>query len=229
MLGVRLWELLVLGGWLLGLWLCLRHTRRGFMLGVFMGCSLTFGYDWFFADARLWNLHFHPDTIWLYHWFGQPQALWSPLSYGAFFGIAGFLALRYRKVLDRRLGLWQYPIAMPLIFLANVVVEGGAIALWQTNVYQLPPEYLFGNIPIRHLLTTGLMFAVALFCARQALDLIERAGWSDFNADPAGAANAEPRMRWKVLLLGVVVPQAGFYAALVAAMMLYSAYPIAQP
>lgn len=225
MLGVRVWELLVLLTWLGGLWLCLRHTRRAFVLGIYLSTTLTFGFDWLYG-LHLWHMSFHPDTIWMFRWFGEPMALWSPLSYGFFFGIAAFVGLRYRGVLDARLGAWQYVLAFPTIFLLNVVVEGGAIEFWQVNTYHMPEEQLVFNLPWRHLLTTGTMFAGTLWLARNAYVFVERSGWSDFVDEPEGTANVVRGMRARLVLLGLSVPVAAFYFSFLIGMFIYSAFPV---
>lgn len=220
MMGVRIWEAMVLLTWVYGLWLCLRHTRRAFVLGAYIGTTITIGYDWIFARDWMWRMTFHPDTIWMFDWFGQKYALWAPLSYGFFFGIATFVSLKYRDALDLRLGAWQYLLAFPLIFVLNMIVEGGAIELWQVNIYHLPPQYLVANIPWTHLLTTGTMFSGTLFLTHRAQDVLRYAGWDDF---AVGTAPPQPGLRSSILILGMAVPQLAFYVAMVLGFFLYDA------
>lgn len=227
MTGVRLWELMVAATWLFGLWLCLRHTRRSFLLGVYLSTTLTFGYDWLFARDWMWRMTFHPESLWLFELFGEKYALWAPLSYGFFFGIAAYLGVRHRDWLDRVLGIWQYLLAFPVIFLLNIVVEGTAIELWQVNCYRLPPQWLIANIPWLHMLTTGTMFSGTLFLVRHGHRLLETLGWNDF-IDEGPAPNAElTRIRSSVFFLGLAIPQAAFYAALVLGLFLYDLLAIA--
>jgi len=162
MLMVRVWEVQVIVAWLIGLWMCWRYTRRAFLLGVYLSTSLTFGYDFLFAGSNLWRMTFHPDSIWMFQWFGRRYAVWAPLSYGFFFGIAAYLGIRYRVWLHQRLGVWQYVIAFPVLYVLNLAIEGTAIALWQVNIYHLPPKYLLFHVPIMHFVTTGIMFSGTL-------------------------------------------------------------------
>jgi len=223
---VRVWETAVMLSWVFGLWLCWRYTRRAFLLGVYLSTSLTFGYDFSFAGHDLWRMTFHPDSIWMFEWFGRRYALWAPLSYGFFFGIAAFIGLRYRDALDRRLGVWQYVLSFPLLYALNLAIEGTAIQLWQVNVYHLPPSYLFFNLPLMHFVTTGLMFTGTLWLSRNSFEILLRAGWSDFRAEPARERNGDAGFRRRVFLLGLATPQAAFYVALTVAYWLYNALRI---
>jgi hypothetical protein len=192
--GVRLVELLFLVAWGAGLWVFWNHTRRALLLGVYVGCTLSWTHDWTLAGPEIWRMDFHPDTIWIATWGSRPEALWAPLSYGAFFGFAIFLWLKHFEEPARdRLGTWRYLALFPVIFVGNVVVEGSIIEWAHTNRYHQPANWLVFNIPWLHLVTTGLMLTGILFFTIEALRVLEHFGWQDL--EPPGRTAPVPAER----------------------------------
>lgn len=180
MVGVRLVELFFLVAWAAGFWVFWNHTRRALLLGVYVGCTLSWTHDWVLASPEIWRMDFHPDTIWIATWGSRPEALWAPLSYGAFFGFALFGWLRYCEAPMRaRLGPWRYLVLFPAIFVGNVIVEGAIIEFASTNRYHQPDNWLFFNIPWLHLVTTGAMVTGILFFTIEALKVLEHFGWQE--------------------------------------------------
>ncbi|MEW6475327.1 MAG: hypothetical protein AB1679_23980 [Actinomycetota bacterium] len=177
---VRMVELFFLVAWAAGLWVFWKHTRRALLLGVYVGCTLSWTHDWVLAGPEIWRMDFHPDTIWIATWGSRPEAVWAPLSYGAFFGFAIFGWLRYCEgPMRARLGAWRYLVPFPAIFVGNVIVEGSIIEWAQTNRYHQPDNWLLFNIPWLHLVTTGVMVTGILFFTVEALRVLEHFGWRE--------------------------------------------------
>ncbi|MGH9285899.1 MAG: hypothetical protein ACRD0M_09545, partial [Acidimicrobiales bacterium] len=146
MVAVRLVELFFLASWLSGLWLVWKHTRHTLLLGVYVGCTLSWTHDWVLAGPEIWRMDFHPDTIWIASWGTRNEGLWAPLSYGAFFGIGAFVWLKYLEApLRQKLGAWRYLVIFPAVFAGNVVVEGAIIEWADTNRYHQAGHWLVFN------------------------------------------------------------------------------------
>lgn len=191
MVGVRLVELFFLVAWAAGFWVFWNHTRRALLLGVYVGCTLSWTHDWVLASPEIWRMDFHPDTIWIATWGSRPEALWAPLSYGAFFGFSVFGWLRFCEAPMRaRLGPWRYLVLFPAIFVGNVIVEGAIIEWASTNRYHQPDDWLIFNLPWLHAVTTGAMVTGILFFTVEALKVLEYFGWRDLQ--PPGAPIPEP-------------------------------------
>ena len=247
MVGVRLVELFFLLAWAAGFWVFWNHTRRALLLGVYVGCTLSWTHDWVLAGPEIWRMDFHPDTLWIATWGSRPEALWAPLSYGAFFGFAIFAWLKYFETPMRaRLGPWRYLVLFPAIFVGNVIVEGAIIEWAHTNRYHQPANWLIFNLPWLHLVTTGAMVTGILFFTIEAVRILEHFGWHEL--EPAGApvervlaptgggqqAQPDPRtapapgeaavprrVRTAMFVVGVALPQAGLTAATMLALYLY--------
>jgi hypothetical protein len=246
MVGVRLVELFFLLAWAAGFWVFWNHTRRALLLGVYVGCTLSWTHDWVLAGPEIWRMDFHPDTIWIASWGSRPEALWAPLSYGAFFGFAVFAWLKYFETPMRaRLGPWRYLVLFPAIFVGNVIVEGAIIEWAHTNRYHQPANWLIFNLPWLHLVTTGAMVTGILFFTIEAVRILEHFGWRDL--EPVGApvqrvlaptgggqthletlstpgateAAVPRRVRTAMFVVGVALPQAGLTAATMLALYLY--------
>ena len=207
MVGVRLVELFFGLSWVAGFWLFWRQTRRALLLGVYVGCTLSWTHDWVLGGPEVWKMDFHPHTIWIATWGGRPEALWAPLSYGAFFGLAAFFWLKYAETpLRARLGPWRYLVLFPAIFAGNVVVEGAIIEWAHTNRYHQPAHWLIFNLPWLHFVTTGAMLAGILFFTIEAVRVCEYFGWHDLER----AATPAPAPRQPALALaGDRSPQPG--------------------
>jgi hypothetical protein len=191
MVGVRLVELFFLLAWAAGFWLFWKQTRRTLLLGVYVGCTLSWTHDWVLGGPEVWKMDFHPHTIWIATWGSRPEALWAPLSYGAFFGIGLFAWLRYCETpLRARLGAWRYLAVFPAAFVGNVIVEGAIIEWAHTNRYHQPGHWLVFNLPWLHLVTTGAMLSAILFFTVEAVRVFEYFGWRDL--EPAGAPAPVP-------------------------------------
>ena len=194
MIRVRLVELFFLVAWAAGFWVFWTQTRRALLLGVYVGCTLSWTHDWVLGGPEIWRMDFHPHTIWIATWGGRPEALWAPLSYGAFFGFGLFVWLRYcETALRARLGPWRYLVLFPAAFVGNVVVEGFIIEWAQTNRYHQPSHWLVFNLPWLHLVTTGAMLAGILFFTVEAVRLLEYFGWRDL--EPARRPAPQPAER----------------------------------
>lgn len=247
MVGVRFVELFFLVAWAGGFWVFWNHTRRALLLGVYVGCTLSWTHDWVLAGPEIWRMDFHPDTIWIASWGSRPEALWAPLSYGAFFGFAIFAWLKFFETPMRaRLGPWRYLVLFPAIFVGNVIVEGASIEWAHTNRYHQPANWLIFNLPWLHLVTTGAMVTGILFFTVEAVRILEHFGWRDLEPTgspvervlaptgggrqvqpetlptPDAAAPAVPRrVRTAMFVVGVALPQAGLTAATMLALYLY--------
>jgi hypothetical protein len=198
MVGVRLVELFFLVAWAAGFWVFWNHTRRALLLGVYVGCTLSWTHDWVLASPEIWRMDFHPDTIWIATWGSRPEALWAPLSYGAFFGFAIFAWLKYfERPMRDRLGPWRYLVLFPAIFVGNVIVEGAIIEWAHTNRYHQPANWLIFNLPWLHLVTTGAMVTGILFFTIEAVRILEHFGWRDL--EPAGPPASIPAPTERVL------------------------------
>ena len=55
MVGVRLVELFFLVAWAAGFWVFWRHTQRALLLGVYVGCTLSWTHDWVLAGPEIWK------------------------------------------------------------------------------------------------------------------------------------------------------------------------------
>ncbi len=248
MVAVRLVELFFLASWLGGLWLVWKHTRHTLLLGVYLGCTLSWTHDWVLASPEIWRMEFHPDTIWIASWGSRSEALWAPLSYGAFFGIGAFVWLRYLEApLRQKLGGWRYLVIFPAAFAGNVIVEGAIIEWAHTNRYHQADSWLLFNVPWLHLVTTGLMLAGIIFFAVEAMKVLEHFGWRELEPAPAAAprervlvspsgaatdpngarvtaaqAQAVPRrVRAAIFAVGFALPHAAFTAATMVGLYLY--------
>lgn len=247
MVGVRLVELFFLVAWAAGFWVFWNHTRRALLLGVYVGCTLSWTHDWVLASPEIWRMDFHPDTIWISTWGSRPEALWAPLSYGAFFGFGIFAWLKYfESPLRARLGPWRYLVLFPATFVGNVIVEGSIIEWAHTNRYHQPANWLVFNLPWLHLLTTGAMLTGILFFTIEAVRILEHFGWRELEpaTTPAervlsptgGGRQSQPdtqpaavvseaavprRVRTAMFVVGVALPQAGLTAATMLALYLY--------
>jgi hypothetical protein len=183
---------------------------------------LSWTHDWVLAGPEMWRMDFHPDTIWIATWGNRPEALWAPLSYGAFFGFAIFFWLKYLEgPLRARLGPWRYLVPFPVIFLGNVVVEGSIIEWFHTNHYHQPHNWLVFNLPWLHFVTTGCMLTGILFFTVEALRVLEHFGWQDFEPASRPAAVPAGRIRAAMFAVGVALPQAGLTAATMVGLYLY--------
>jgi hypothetical protein len=246
---VRLVELFFLASWLGGLWLVWKHTRHTLLLGVYLGCTLSWTHDWVLAGPEIWRMDFHPDTIWVATWGSRNEGLWGPLSYGAFFGIGAFVWLKFLEApLRQRLGAWRYAVIFPAVFAGNVVVEGAIIEWAHTNRYHQAGNWLVFNIPWLHLVTTGVMLAGIIFFTVEAMRVLEHFGWRELEPAPAPAprpaqvlvspsgAAAQPngsaltapgahevprRIRAAIFAVGLALPHAAFTAATMAGLYLY--------
>src|SRR5581483_7879233 len=237
--------------WVAGFWLFWNHTRRALLLGVYIGCTLSWTHDWVLAGPEIWRMDFHADTLWIATWGSRPEAVWAPLSYGAFFGFGLFVWLRYcEEPLRGRLGPWRYLVLFPPVFAGNVVVEGAIIQWAHTNRYHQPASWLVFNLPWLHLVTTGAMLAGILFFTVEAVRVLEHFGWRDL--EPAGSPAPAPadrvpapagggrqaqadlrpapsngeaavprRVRTAIFMVGVALPQAGLTFATMLALYLY--------
>ena len=214
-------EALYVVAWLAGLGLFWLRTRRAFLLGAYFGCSLSMGYDWLLSSSRVWNLQFDPTTVHLFSWYGIGQPLWGPVSYGVFYGLILFAwVLQVERI--RKLGVWAYAALFPAIFLVNVIAEGSIISLSGAYRYGLPATLLVFHVPWMHFLTTGIMAAGIVGLCGGTYSLLRDVGWDDLSiADPVDAAVG--RHRAMLIALGVALPQAAYYASLLAAFTLYSA------
>jgi hypothetical protein len=245
MVGVRLVELFFFVAWAAGFWVFWKYTRRALLLGVYVGCTLSWTHDWTLAGPEIWRMDFHPHTIWIATWGSRPEALWAPLSYGAFFGFGVFAWLRYVEApLRARLGGWRYLVVFPAAFLGNVVVEGAIIQWAHTNRYHQPHNWLVFNLPWLHLVTTGAMLAGILFFTVEAVRVFEYFGWHDLEppgspepvrpdrvsttagrvltARPDAPPTVVPRrVRTAIFVVGVALPQAGLTFATMLALYLY--------
>lgn len=249
MVAVRLVELFFLASWLGGLWLVWKHTRRTLLLGVYVGCTLSWTHDWALAGPEIWRMDFHPETLWIASWGRRNEGLWAPLSYGAFFGIGTFVWLRYLEApLRAKLGAWRYLVIFPAVFAGNVIVEGAIIEWADTNRYHQAGNWLVFNIPWLHFITTGVMLGGIIFFTVEALRVLEHFGWRELEAAgvpaphparvlvspsgtevaPNGAGTAHSvtpavprRIRTAIFLVGVALPHAAFTAATMVGLYLY--------
>ena len=71
---IRVAELFSLTGWVIGFWLCYTKTRRGYLLGAYIGTTLTWAFHYLFA-IHLWHMEFAPGKIILVEWAGVGEAL----------------------------------------------------------------------------------------------------------------------------------------------------------
>jgi hypothetical protein len=223
--GVRLVELFFAVAWTVGLVLVWKTTRRNFLVGLYLGSTLTFAADWTFAGPALWNMKFAPHTLLIGTWGGRGEALWAPLSYGAFFGIFGWLWLRFVEPrLQPKLGPWRYALIFPAIYAGNLLVEGTLIQLTHANTYGLGSEWLLFNIPWLHFFTTGIMAAGLVWAAVQSTHLLELAGWHELEPhDKPQDVSFTRRSRVAIFSLGLAVPHVAFAAAITAGLYLYRA------
>ncbi|HEY3238570.1 MAG TPA: hypothetical protein VGL92_03315 [Acidimicrobiia bacterium] len=249
MVAVRLVELFFLSAWLVGFWLVWKHTRHTLLLGVYLGCTLSWTHDWVLAGPEIWRMDFHPDTIWIASWGTRNEGLWAPLSYGAFFGIGAFVWLKYLEApLRQKLGAWRYLVIFPAVFAGNVIVEGAIIEWAHTNRYHQAGNWLLFNIPWLHFVTTGVMLAGIIFFTVEAMKLLDHFGWHELEPAPAalrpervlvspsGAAASQPevsttagasgqpvprRVRTAIFVVGLALPQAAFTAATMVGLYLY--------
>jgi hypothetical protein len=210
--------------WLIGFALVWRTTRRTFLVGLYLGATLSFTHDWLYGGPAMWNMTFAPHTILLGTWAGRQEALWAPLSYGSFFGIFAFLWLRYlEEPLSRRLGAWRYLAVFPTIYLANLVVEGTLIQLTHANTYHLDSKWLIFNLPWLHLFTTGAMGAGLVWIAVQSMRVLEFAGWRELDPhDSPTDPDVPRRVRVAIFSVGLAVPHVAFTAAAIAGLYLYA-------
>ena len=221
-LAIRAIEIFAIGSWLIGLLICLRQTRRSVLLGMYVGCSLTWGYDWILSMPTIWNLSFPAGTIMMTTWFGRSEALWAPFSYAAFYGLTLFYWLKFRAPIDARLGFLQYLLAFPAGFLLNLVVEGSMIEFMGSNHYGLPAQMLVYNIPWLHFITTGSTFALLGLSGKAVLRIFDRTGWDDFDTSPRTLTSADTRFARTAFWVGVIAPQGAFFAVVVEAFYLYT-------
>lgn len=206
--------------WLGGLLLFWFRTGKSLLLGSYIGCSLSVGFDWILGSSRVWNLNFAPDTVMLFSWFGIGQPLWGPVSYGVFYG---FILFAWTKGIDgiRRMGIWAYLLLFPGIFLVNLVAEGTIIALTGAYRYALPDNTLFFHVPWMHFFTTGTMAAGIVGLCGATYALVRDLGFDDLDwkraPDPVWR-----RHRAVLFVIGIALPQAAYYASLLVAFTLYS-------
>lgn len=225
LLAVRLVELGFAIAWIVGFVLVWRTTRRTFLVGLYLGATLSFSHDWVLGGPTLWDMTFADDTVLLGTWGGRQMAVWSPVSYGSFFGIFAWLWLRYAEPrLAPRLASWRYALVFPAIYVLNVVVEGGMIELSDANTYHLDDRWVLLNIPWLHLFTTGTFAAVLVWIAVQSLRVLEFAGWRELDAPGSALQREVPRpVRVGIFSLGLAVPHVAFTAGTIVTILLYDA------
>lgn len=218
---VRVIEVLAVASWAVGLWICFVQSRRSVALGLYVGCALTWGYDWILSAPEIWNLSFPPGTIMMTTWFGRDEALWAPFSYAAFYGLTLFYCMKYRVRIEARLGVWQYVLAFPIGFALNLVVEGSMIEFFGSNHYGMPGSYLVYNLPWFHAITTGSTFALLIASGNVLLRVFDRIGWDDFDTSKP-VAESDRAFARSAFWVGVIAPHAAFFAVVVEAFYLYS-------
>ena len=225
MMAIRAVEVFFLTAWVFGFWLCFTKTRRAYLLGAYVGLSVTWLWDWLFA-YHLWNMTFAHETIIMLTWAGHGEALWAPLSYGAFFGIAMYFWMRHEPAIVRTFGIWRYPLIFPTMFIANLIFEGLIIQFTNCNTYHLPEQFLVINIPWMHFVTTGGMAFGVIILNSTALSVFKEAGWEEFLSATSGPLSKG--WRAKLFWIGVCLPQAAFFFSLLAGMYLYDAMGLLQ-
>ncbi|WP_213574157.1 hypothetical protein [Rhodococcus sp. USK13] len=146
--------------WLFGAYLVYRFGATKFLLGIYAGTTAWFMWDWIFTDEWFLNLSYDRRSLLLFTLDGRPEPLWSPMSYGFFFGIAALIFLRYEHTFRRVLGRYivvAFPVAMALF---DLVVEGFIVSVLDIYQYGYRDEWKIWGIPYTNMVWVILIQAL---------------------------------------------------------------------
>jgi hypothetical protein len=232
MIGIRGWELVCLGLWLIGLVLVVRYGRTRFLAGIYTGATLSaLLWDWILGAGWFFRITFDDRFVMLYTIQGRPEPLWAPLSYGFFFGITSLVALRYRRRLDATLGNWQFVVVPVLLGLSDFVIEGITVGALELYVFRYDPAWLLFGVPYTNVLMIAVTECCILYAARGMGELLERAGVPAVSVGgpvvaaagggpAAGAVSLAPAVvdtpgglarPWTPFVIGLVIPSGAVY------------------
>lgn len=183
------------------------RRKSAFHLGILIGTTTTFAFDWFWSTKSFFNVTFHPELHALPGLVnGSVSEPWVILlHYGFCFTIPLVLLLRFSSQLDRLFGNWHYLIVwlMGVVFVAAYEIP--MVHIYHAWTYHQKPEQLFFGFPYSNFFFAGnLIFWPYLFtrCLRD---------WVTFSPDTGLSLNS--RATWKGIVTGVIPVWSGFYLA----------------
>lgn len=207
--------------WAFGFFLVFKFGGTKFLIGIYLGTTSWFMWDWIFTDDWFLNLRYDRRSILLYTLDGRPEPLWSPLSYGFFFGIAALVFLRYqwyfRKVAGRYIVV-LFPMAMALL---DLVVEGSIVSALKIYSYGYRESWKIWNIPYTNLVWVVIIQTLMVITFSAFVRHQHRNGVLAVNGDPnfraagtgqtGGVAAEQQDEGWLIAVLTFSVTAAAVY------------------
>ena len=148
---LRLYEVASLVFWAIGFGLVRRYGGTKLLLGLYLGTTGWFMWDWLFTDSWFLNLTYDERSIMLFRLDGRPEPLWSPASYGFFFGIATLVVLRHRAALHKLFGRWFIAVFAVGMALFDLVVEGFVVSVLDVYSYGYRDSWKIWGIPVTNM------------------------------------------------------------------------------
>jgi hypothetical protein len=213
-LGVRLFEILSVSLFLVGLYWVIRQ-KNPFYLGAYLGSAFAGVYfDWINNLNWLLRVVYDSRFIPLFYLDGYPQPLAFSANYAFYFGIPILLMLHYRNQLAQRLGERGLYIFVTVFGgLASPAFEIPMIQLLKLWRYYQRDEFLLGGVPWTNIIYSGVLFLLifaALNYARQRL-----------LPNPDGAVNRAERI--KAIVVGFAALTTAFALGQFIQMFIYAA------
>ena len=209
---LRLFEVAAVLVWALGWVMVRRFGATKFLFGLYLGTTAWFMWDWIFTDSWFLNLSYDSRSILLYTLDGRPEPLWSPASYGFFFGIATLVILRYRTALRNRFGRWFYLVVPLGMAVFDVAVEGLIVSGLDIYRYGYRDEWTILGVPYTNIVWVILIEVLLISTLSAFADLQHKRGQLAVLGDPDGptqkAGKDEP---WVIAALTFSVTAAAVY------------------
>jgi hypothetical protein len=183
------------------------RSRNPFWLGLLIGATTVYGFDWHWSTKGFFNATFNPDLI------PTPgltnQGVTEPwsilLNYGFGFGPAIILLLMATPTFDRVFGKAQYLVAFLCGSIGVAVYEIPVVHILHAWTYHQKPEYLFYGFPLSNFFLAGNMIMWPYLFARCLRD------WIPMPDKPGCSLSSATT--WKGIVMGVLPMWSGFYVA----------------
>jgi hypothetical protein len=192
------------------------RSRNPYWLGLVVGATTVYGFDWHWSTRGFFNATFNPDLIptpgLVSYGMAVPDSVppiiepWSILlNYGFGFGPAIAMLLMATPTLVNKFGKAHYLIVWLMGVVGVAVYEIPVVHILKAWTYHQQPEYLFFGFPISNFFMGGnLIFWPWLFarCLRDWVPMPDKPGCS------LTAATT-----WKGIVMGCLAMWSGFYVA----------------
>jgi hypothetical protein len=196
-----------------GLMFCVR-LKSPFYLGIFIACNLMIFWDWIFNMKWYFNVTFHPDLTRMWILGGEHETLAAALAFVGMYSWLLMLMTKYSNWIDRKFGLWQYPLMYVLFFAQVMLLEVPSVnaGIWH---YWQRPEYLWHGVA----LSNGFMNAHLVILCFVMLKLLKK--WTMVSGNEPFTVNLGREAFWKPVLVAIAGIQAGMFFTFVIQMFWY--------